>query len=192
MGRTISRSWLYHQSWTIDGKISCVWSDSWSYPLTIGRAFSRRTLCNWTCTYARLGPTGCSICEDLCTTRRAVLLSYDHSHDLSCDWHQQVAKPIAACDQNSVTHQTFTIGCLYFKSTEIPRPKNRTIWCDYCIALVFIISDIFMIPWILPISNMNIWHTARLIKKNFQKCIFTVILFIGRSLGRISFWQGNK
>ncbi len=33
-------------------------------------------------------------------------------------------KPIAACDRNSVSHQTFTIGCMYFKSTKIARPKK--------------------------------------------------------------------
>ncbi len=54
----------------------------------------------------------------------------DNSHDLSCDSLQQVAKPISACDQNSGSHQTFTIGCMYIKSTEIARPKNRTIRCD--------------------------------------------------------------
>ncbi len=38
--RTISHSWLYHQSWTIDCQISCFWSYNWSYPLT---TTSRRT-----------------------------------------------------------------------------------------------------------------------------------------------------
>ncbi len=42
-GRTISHSWLYHQSWTIDCQISCFWSYNRSYPLTIDRATSRRT-----------------------------------------------------------------------------------------------------------------------------------------------------
>ncbi len=43
IGRTISHSWLYHQSWTSDCQISCIWSYNWSYPLTIGRVTSRRT-----------------------------------------------------------------------------------------------------------------------------------------------------
>ncbi len=43
IGSAISDSWLYHQSWTIDCQISCFWSFNWSYPLTIGRATSRRT-----------------------------------------------------------------------------------------------------------------------------------------------------
>ncbi len=43
IGRTISHSWLYHQSWTIDCQISGFWSYNWSYPLTIGRATSRGT-----------------------------------------------------------------------------------------------------------------------------------------------------
>ncbi len=34
------------------------------------------------------------------------------------------SRAIAACDRNSVFHQTFTIDCVYFKSTEIARPKK--------------------------------------------------------------------
>ncbi len=47
---------------------------------------------DWSCTYVQLGPTGCTICADLCMTLREVLLLHDHSHDLSCHWLQQVAK----------------------------------------------------------------------------------------------------
>ncbi len=93
IGRAISDSLLYHQSWMIDCQISCFWSYNWSYPLTIGRATSRRTTLSLNMqVYVRLGLTGCTICADSCTTQREVLLSYDYSHDFSCHWLQQVAK----------------------------------------------------------------------------------------------------
>ncbi len=88
IGRTISQLWLYHQSWTIDCQISCFWSYNWSYPLTIGRAISHRTSL-WL--NMQLRTTCADWLHDLCRLMQ-VLLSYDHSHDLSCDSLQQVAK----------------------------------------------------------------------------------------------------
>ncbi len=134
IGRAITHSWLYHRSWTLHCQIWCVVSYNWLYPLTIGRATSRRTSL-WLNMHLR---TTCTewlhdlrwLMHDP-TRSSAIVRSFArHSHDMSCDSLQQIAKPIAACDQNSVSHQTFTIGCMYFKLTEIAWPKNRTIRCD--------------------------------------------------------------
>ena len=142
IGCTISRSWLYHQSWPIDCKIyHSFLSYNWSYPLMIGRAICRRTLQ----LNMRLRTTWAEWLQDLRqlvhypTSIRVVATGYDRSYVQSCHESsvirsiarpvvrlrlQQFAKPIAACDQNSVFHQTFTIDCMYFTSTEIARPKK--------------------------------------------------------------------
>ncbi len=68
--------------------------------------------------------------------------SYDHSHDLSCDSPQQIAKPIAACDQNSISpniHDRLYV----FKSTEIARPKIARSGVTQALAVVIYYTYIF-------------------------------------------------
>ena len=100
IGCTISRSWLYHQSWPIDCKIyHSFLSYNWSYPLMIGRAICRRTLQ----LNMRLRTTWAEWLQDLRqlvhypTSIRVVATGYDRSYVQSCHESsviRSIARPV--------------------------------------------------------------------------------------------------
>ncbi len=68
------------------------------------------------CMVARSAPTVARPNEKFCY--RTIIRTTSRAID--CNRSQT---SIAACERHSVSHQTFTIGCMYLKSTEIARAK---------------------------------------------------------------------
>ena len=132
IGCTISLSWLYHQSWMIDCKISCFWSYNWTYPLTIGRAASRRTLL-WLNMRLRM-----TWADWLYNLRRPV-----HDPTRSSVIVRSFTQPVVLLTAtgrktNRCMRSKFCISPnihdrLYVLQIDRNRTtKNRMIWCDYC------------------------------------------------------------
>ncbi len=93
---------------------------------------------------------------------------------------RQVATPIAACNQFfSVSHQTFRIGCMYFKLKEIARPKHRTIQCDYCLKLLHVVVPICTpMETVCNNSRLYMLYKQRFrINQLFSPCKASVKLF---------------
>ncbi len=164
IGRTISHSWLYHQSWTIDCQISWFWSYNWSYPLTIGRATSRRTPL-WLNMHLR------TTCADWLLDLRRLMDDPTRSSVIVRSFARPVVRFAATGRQtNRCMRSNFCRPIspnihdrLYILQIDRNRTtKNRTIQCDYCFT-VLIQS---------PISLTLVWSAK------FERFYGTLILLL--------------